>query len=134
VTIYLEGPGRRLVPVTRQVQWPVTMTSALDALADGPTAGEADRGLVSPASSLGPFGVGATRGAVLSVNLPAAFEDLAGQDQTVAAGQVVYTVTAFPSIKGVRFLVRGQPSQVPSDSGTLSPRPATRQDYSQLTK
>ncbi len=70
VTIYLEGPDRRLVPVTREVTWPATVAAALGQLADGPTAAEAARGLVSPASSLGPFGVGAKRGAIVAVNLP----------------------------------------------------------------
>ncbi len=132
VTIYLEGPRRRLVPVTRDVAWPPTVASALSQLTDGPTAAEAARGLVSPASSLGPFGAGAKRGAIVAVNLPVAFEDLAGQDQTVAASQVVFTVTAFPAVEGVRFRVGGQPAQVPSDRGVLSSRPATRSDYSQL--
>jgi len=131
VTVYLEGPGRRLVAVTRNVAWPATVAAALNQLADGPTAAEAARGLVSPASALGPFGVGAKRGAIVTVNLPVAFEDLAGQDQTVVAGQVVFTVTAFPAVRGVHFVVGGQPSQVPSDRGSLSSGPATRQDYSQ---
>lgn len=132
VSIYMEGPDHRLVPVARRVTWPATVAAALDQLADGPTAAEAARGLVSPASSLGPFGTGTKRGAILAVNLPVAFEDLAGQDQTVAAGQVVFTVTAFPAVKGVRFLVGGQASQVPSDRGSLSSGPVTRRAYSQL--
>jgi hypothetical protein len=132
VTVYLEGPRRRLVPVRREVSRPATIAGALDQLADGPTAAEAARALGSPASSLGPFSVRAGRGGVVTVNLPVAFEDLADQDQMIVAGQVVFTVTAFPAVRGVRFVVGGQPSQVPSDRGSLSSAPATRRDYSLL--
>ena len=58
VTMFLEGSNERLVPVHREVAWPATISAILGQLAAGPTARESDRGLVSPASAVGPFGVG----------------------------------------------------------------------------
>jgi len=133
VTLFLEGPNERLVPVRSEVRWPATISAALGRLAAGPTASESSQGLVSPASSVGPFRTGAVHGGVVSVNLPVSFENLGGQDQTVAAAQIVFTVTTFPGIKGVRFLMGGQRAEVPNGNGGLTPGPSTRKDYSELT-
>jgi spore germination protein GerM len=69
---------------------------------------------------------------VVSVNLPLSFENLGGQDQTVAAAQIVFTVTTFSGVQGVRFLVAGQAARVPNGNGGLTPGPSTRKDYSAL--
>jgi spore germination protein GerM len=132
VTIFLEGRYERLVPVRSKVPWPATMTALLGRLAAGPTASESSRGLVSPASSVGPFGVEPVHDGVVSVDLPVSFENLGGQDQTVAAAQIVFTVTTFPGVKGVRFLIGGQVAEVPNGSGSLTAGPSTRKDYSTL--
>jgi hypothetical protein len=129
VTMFLEGSNERLVPVHRQVVWPATIPAILGQLAAGPTARESDRGLVSPASAVGPFGVGAVRRGVVSVDLPVSFENLGGQDQTVAAAQIVFTVTTFTGVTGVRWLVAGQTAQVPNGNGSLTAGPSTRKDY-----
>jgi hypothetical protein len=129
VTMFLEGSNERLVPVHREVAWPATISAILGQLAAGPTARESDRGLVSPASAVGPFGVGPVRHGVVSVDLPVSFENLDGQDQTVAAAQVVFTVTTFTGLTGVRFLVAGQTAQVPNGNGSLTAGPSTRKDY-----
>ncbi|HXW82039.1 MAG TPA: GerMN domain-containing protein [Acidimicrobiales bacterium] len=129
VTMFLEGSDERLVPVHRQVAWPATISAILGELAAGPTARESDRGLVSPASAVGPFGVGPVRDGVVSVDLPVSFENLDGQGQTVAAAQIVFTVTTFTGVTGVRFLVAGQTAQVPNGNGSLTAGPSTRKDY-----
>jgi spore germination protein GerM len=130
VTIYMEGGNGRLVPVHRDVRWPATISAILGQLAAGPTGGESSRGLVSPASSVGPFGVGRVRDGVVLVDLPVSFESLGGQDQQVAAAQIVFTVTTFTGVKGVKFLVGGQVAQVPTGDGSLTRGPSTRRDYS----
>jgi spore germination protein GerM len=132
VTIFLEGPGEHLVPVRSEVPWPATMAALLGRLAAGPTASESSRGLVSPASSVGPFGVGAVHDGVVPVDLPESFENLGGEDQTMAAAQIVFTVTTFPGVKGVRFLIGGQAAQVPNGNGSLTAGPSTRKDYGGL--
>jgi Sporulation and spore germination len=132
VTVYMEGGTGRLVPVHRDVPWPATLSAILAQLAAGPSGQESSRGLVSPASSVGPFGVGPVRDGVVVVDLPVSFESLGGQDQQLAAAQIVFTVTTFTGVKGVRFLVGGQRAQVPTGDGSLTRGPSTRQDYSAL--
>ncbi len=132
VTVYMEGDSGRLVPVRRDVAWPATISAILGQLAAGPTAGESSHGLVSPASSVGPFGVGPVHGGVVAVDLPVSFESLGGQDQQVAAAQIVFTATTFTGVSGVRFLVGGQAAQVPTGDGSLTRGPSTRGDYAAL--
>jgi hypothetical protein len=130
VTIFLEGSNERLTRVHREVSSPATLQEIMDQLVAGPRRAESDRGLVSPASSVGPFSVGQLRDGVVTLDLPVSFENLSGQDQTAAAAQIVFTATTFTGIDGVRFLVGGQPAQVPNGNGSLSPGPSTRKDYS----
>jgi hypothetical protein len=127
--VYLEGNDQRLVGLETPVRYPATVRSALGALARGPTASQSERGFVSPASAVGPFGVGPVRRGVLTVELPVSFENLSGEDETVAAAQIVFTVTGFPGIKGVVFRLGGQAAQVPNDQGKLVMGPLTRRDY-----
>jgi spore germination protein GerM len=129
VTLFLVGRSSRLVPVRSEVRWPATIAAALVQLAAGPTDSESMRGFVSPASSVGPLSVGREHDSVVAVNLPLSFENLGGEDQTVAAAQIVFTVTTFPGVKGVRFLIGGQAAEVPNSNGTLTPGPSTRADY-----
>ncbi len=129
VTVYMEAADGRLVAVHRHVPWPATVAAILSQLAAGPTAQESSRGLVSPASSVGPFRAGPVRDGIVPVDLPVSFESLGGQDQQVAAAQIVFTVTTFTGVKGVRFLVGGQTAQVPTGNGSLTRGPSTRKDY-----
>ena len=130
VTIFLEGSNKRLTRVHREVASPATLQEIMDQLVAGPRLSESDRGLVSPASSVGPLSVGHTQDGVVTLDLPVSFENLSGQDETAAAAQIVFTATTFTGIGGVRFLVGGQPAQVPNGNGSLSPGPSTRKDYS----
>jgi spore germination protein GerM len=132
VTIFLEGRNQHLVPVRREVPAPATIEAILDQLAAGPTSSESDRGLASPASSVGHFAVGPAHEGVVSVDLPVSFENLGGQDQMVAAAQIVFTVTTFSGVEGVRFLVGGQAARVPDGNGGLAPGPSTRRAYAAL--
>jgi spore germination protein GerM len=130
VTIFLEGSNRRLTRVHREVPSPATLQEIMDQLVAGPRRSESDRGLVSPASSVGPLSVGPRQDGVVTLDLPVSFENLSGQDETAAAAQIVFTATTFTGIEGVRFLVGGQPAQVPNGNGSLSPGASTRKDYS----
>lgn len=129
VTVYLEGKNERLVAVQADVPWPAAVGAALAALGQSPTAAESARGLVSPASSVGPLTAGPLHHGVATVDLPTSFENLDGQDQVVAVAQVVFTLTAFPDIRGVAFLVGHQATQVPNEGGKLVAGPLTRSDY-----
>jgi hypothetical protein len=132
VTLYLEGANKHLERVSSYVTWPATVTALLDALARGPTAAQAGRGLVSPASAVGTFGVGPVQDGVVTIDLPASFENLGGEDQILAAAQVVFSVTTFPGIRGVHFLIGGQAVHVPNSAGQLVSGPVTPSDYASL--
>jgi hypothetical protein len=132
VTVYMQAENGRLVAVHRDVAWPATISAILGQLSAGPTAGESGHGLASPASSVGHFKVGPVHGGIVSVELPVSFESLGGQDQQVAAAQIVFTVTTFTGIRGVRFLVAGQVAHVPTGDGSLTQGPSTRGEYSSL--
>lgn len=129
VTIYMENGDGRLVPVHRDVRWPASLSAILGQLAAGPTDAESSQGLVSPASSIGPFHVGVVSDGVVSVRMPKGFQSLSGLDQQLAAAQIVFTVTTFTGITGVRFLVDGQVARVPSGNGRLTRGTSTRQDF-----
>lgn len=135
VSVYLVGP-ERLVAVSVLVARPVTVARALAALAQGPTSAEAANGLESPASSAAPISdvgtVTSTAGTVVTVDMGSSFTTLGGQDQILAAAQVVFTVTAFPSVSAVRLKIAGKAASVPTATGSLSSQPLTRADYANL--
>jgi spore germination protein GerM len=132
VKIYLVGGDKRVTAVERQVASPASVSSALNQLALGPTQGEQDRGLVSPASMVSPFGVGRVVAGVVRVDLPESFQDLDGLDQTMAVAQIVFTATSVHGVRAVRFYVAGQAAQVPEANGHLVGGPSTRADYRAL--
>ena len=130
VTVFFEGPSG-LIPVEREVTGPATLSSALDQLAGGPSTADSAAPLQSPASTVTPLAVKRVVGGTAWITVPAAFAKLGGQDQIVAAAQIVYTATALPGITGVMLLVNGQRSEVPVGDGTLTQGPLTRADYPQ---
>ena len=132
VTLWLEGGNQKLVPVRAYIAWPATIGGLLNALVQGPTETQSQRGLVSPASAVGPLSSGTPRHGIVPVDLPASFENLGGSDQLLAAAQIVYTLTGFPGVKGIVFKVVGQRANVPNARGKLVAGPLTRAAYSSL--
>ena len=130
VTVFFEGPNG-LVPVERQVTGRATLSAALDKLASGPSAADSAAALQSPASTVTPLALKRVEAGVAWIWVPATFAQLGGQDQIIAAAQIVYTATAAPGITGVMLLVNGQRSDVPVADGTLKQGPLTRADYPQ---
>jgi len=131
VAIYLKG-RQRLVAVDRAVSDPVTVRSALSALAQGATNSESAQGLESPVSLATPLSLKSIKGTTAVVDLPSSFANLGGQDQIIAVAQIVYTLSLFPRIRQVSIRVGGSPAQVPTGTGRLSPGPLTRKDYASL--
>jgi spore germination protein GerM len=131
VAVYLEGE-QHLVIASRTVAVPATLGSALAELAQGVTSAESAEGLVSPVSTATPISLTALNGGTAVVNVASSFANLGGQDQIIAAAQIVYTLTLFPGVGQVTIRVRGRPAQVPTETGRLSPGPLTREDYANL--
>jgi hypothetical protein len=122
-----------LVPVAREVPKTVAVgAAAMRALIAGPTAAEAT---ASPAPfSLLPAG---TRFIGLTINAAVATVDLSGE---FAGGggtasvygrlaQVVYTLTQFPTVSSVRFLLDGVAVTTFSSEGVLLDKPLKRTDF-----
>lgn len=72
-------------------------------------------------------------GGIATVDLSGAFESGGGTaSTTMRLAQVVYTLTQFPTVKGVRFRLDGRPVSVFGGEGIVLDRPATRKDYEAL--
>ncbi|HAM02440.1 MAG TPA: hypothetical protein DCQ30_09490 [Acidimicrobiaceae bacterium] len=128
VTLYFEGP-QGLVPVVRKVRAPGTVTASLAELGNGPTSSDGNGMLQSPVSTVTPLTLKSIQNSTAYVSVPTAFSNLGGQEQIVAAAQVVYTVTAVAGLSAVVLLVNGQAAQVPVSGGNLHQGPLTRADY-----
>jgi immunoglobulin-like protein involved in spore germination/sporulation and spore germination protein len=69
-------------------------------------------------------------GGIATVNLSREFEEGGGSASVLARlAQVVYTLTQFPTVKGVTFELDGEPVEVLGGEGAVLRDPATREDY-----
>ena len=106
-------------------------TAALEALLGGPTASENGVGTAIPD---GTRLLGLTvRNGVATVDLTSEFESGGGSlSMQMRLGQVVYTLTQFPTVEGVRFELDGRPVDVFSGEGIILDHPVSRADYDDL--
>jgi germination protein M len=132
---YFESvPGSSgLVPILREV--PATKavaTAAIAALLEGPTSDES--GAMSSAIPAGTRLLGLTiNDGVATVDLSREFESGGGSaSATVRLGQVVYTLTQFPTVKSVVFEVDGRTVTVFGSEGIVLDGPVGRADYINL--
>jgi hypothetical protein len=129
---YLDGPigSAGLVPVVREIpQQPTVGTAAMEALLAGPTSDETAAGVASavPAGSR-LLGLSIADG-VASVDLSGEFESGGGSTSIfVRLGQVIYTLTQFPTVQAVRFQIDGRPVTVFSSEGLIIDGPLGRSD------
>ena len=118
----------RAVPSTKAVA-----TAAVNALLSGPTSAETARSITTtvPAGSqlLGLTIVGG----VATVNLSKEFESGGGSASVLTRlGQVVYTLTQFPTVKTVVFQIEGVTSTTFGSEGVVLDKPVGRADYVSL--
>src|SRR5215211_2762233 len=127
--------GERLVPQLRtHARTPAVATAALAALLAGPTRAERGSGITTaiPAGTR-PLGV-AIKGGVATVDLTSEYQSGGGSlSMQVRLGQVVYTLTQFPTVKAVRFQLDGRPVDVFSGEGIVLDHPVGRRDYADLS-
>ena len=70
---------------------------------------------------------------IATVDLSSEFEAGGGSSAVLTRlGQVVYTLTQFPSVKSVVFQIEGQTTSVSSGDGVVLDRPVGRADYVKL--
>jgi Immunoglobulin-like domain of bacterial spore germination/Sporulation and spore germination len=123
-----------LVAVLREVPGTTAVArAAMNALLDGPSSAEAGRSIstaVPDGSQL--LGLSIKDG-VATVDLSSEFESGGGSASVLTRlGQVVYTLTQFPSVKSVVFQIEGETRSVFSSEGVVLDGPVGRSDYVQL--
>ena len=122
-----------LVPVLRQVpKTSAVGAAAMNALLAGPN--DTELGARPAMYTVVPEGtrfLGLTiDGGVATVNLSREFESGGGSASVLGRlAQVVYTLTQFPTITGVRFELDGQPVTTFSGEGVVLDGPVGRTDY-----
>lgn len=134
---YILGGGvgvEGLVPTLREV--PRTAGVARAAMAALLDAGSTTDAYVRISSAI-PTGTRllgvSVRDAVATVNLSREFETGGGSaSMSYRLGQVVYTLTQFPTVQSVQFQVEGKPVTAFGGEGIALDRPQTRFDYEQL--
>jgi hypothetical protein len=121
-------PAMRDVPQTRSVG-----RAALEQLLGGPTAAERRDEVgsqVPPGTRLLGLDIG---DGIATVDLSGEYESGGGTlSMTMRLAQVVYTLTQFPTVDGVRFRLDGAPVNVFSGEGIVIEEPLRRADYDEL--
>jgi Sporulation and spore germination len=157
VNVYFMGTNNRLKLVLVEIPLPVTLSSTLIALFNGPGSTQSGgptgvQTAIPPGTQLLLASISST---VATVDLSPQIEDAVGEQVIQAFAQIVYTVTnsdKCPSkplapttsttekgsgaprcVDRVLFEIDGQPQQVPiAPSGAETSKPVTRADYRQL--
>jgi spore germination protein GerM/N-acetylneuraminic acid mutarotase len=127
--------GEQLVPELRtHAATQRVATAALEALLAGPTGTEraSDITTAIPAGTR-LLGISIKR-SVATVDLTSEYQSGGGsRSMQVRLGQVVYTLTQFPTVKTVRFRLDGAPVNVFSSEGIVLDHPVGRSDYKDLS-
>jgi hypothetical protein len=126
--------GESLAPVARA--HPPTLgvaTAAINALVAGPTRAERKSGVTTAVpSGTRLLGISITKG-VATVDLTSEYQSGGGSlSMQMRLGQVVYTLTQFPTVKAVLFRLDGAPVNVFSGEGIVLDHPVSRSDYKDL--
>lgn len=120
--------GHRTIPHTLALG-----TAAMEALLAGPSAHEADLGFTSEIPEGSELLGLEIENAIATVNLSAEFESGGGSFSVSARlVQVIYTLTQFPTVDAVEFLLEGEPVEIFSGEGVVIDGPAGRASGSLL--
>jgi germination protein M len=126
--------GEELVSVRRTHEaTPRVATAAIEELLEGPTQEERAAGFTSaiPAGTR-LLGISIKDG-VATIDLTSEYQSGGGSlSMQVRLGQVVYTLTQFPTVKTVSFRLDGNPVSVFSSEGIVLSQPVGRADYKDL--
>lgn len=118
----------RTVPASPRVG-----TAALEALLAGPTEEERAADVFSAVPDGTELRSLTIEGGVATVDLSAAFEAAGGTfGETMRLGQLVYTLTQFPTVEGVVLEIEGRRADVFGGHGILLDLPMERRDYADL--
>jgi spore germination protein GerM len=130
--------GGQLKGYPRSLAKPLTTNSVLTALQEGPPAGDPGVGIRSAVPRKGQAVIRSTEdgSGVATIELPPGFfEQTPPEDQLLAIGQLVLTVTEVGGIGQVLFMQSGSPLPVPRGPGgglSNGTEPLARRDYQEL--
>lgn len=135
--IFLVVPGRpggsgSLRAVPRDVD--STPAELLTALLAGPNQGEQRAQLTTAVPAGTRLNSARVLNGALNVDLAGAIDQLTGETLIEAVAQIVLTATEIPSIRSVRLLIDGVPSEWPDGAGQLQAAPLTRYDFPGLVE
>ncbi len=123
------APVRHHVPATKEVA-----KAAMQELIAGPTTEEKAAGFTTALPDKTLFLGIALNGSVATVDLSKEYESGGGtMSMTARLGQVVYTLTQFPTVESVSFKLDGKPVEVFGGEGLILDHPVTRADYEYVT-
>jgi hypothetical protein len=125
-------PGSEgLVAVLREIPGTKSVAkAAVNALLAGPTSGEKGRAITTAIPDGSQLLSLSVDSGVATVDLSAEFESGGGSASVMTRlGQMVYTLTQFPTIKSVIFQIEGVTKTSFSSEGVVLSKPATRGDY-----
>lgn len=136
-TLYFIDNNGVLVSYPRALRQGATSSEILQALEEGPLPGNLGIGLRSavPSRSAAPLKVTEDGSGVATVDLPANFfEIVTPEDQRLAIGQIVLTLTQIRGVGQVLFTLAGGPTTVPRGAGDQSQAgvPLPARDYAEL--
>ncbi len=108
--------------------------AAMKALLEGPTAAEQDAGVVSTIPEGTTFlGLTIDKG-IATVDLSKEYASGGGSlSMALRLAQVVFTLTQFPTVEGVNFMLDGEPVEVFGGEGIILDHPVDRSDYEDLS-
>ena len=111
-------------------------SSALDALYAGPAVSDLAIGqrtaLPPELASVDPLKIDAKTKTAM-VSLPSIFRSTESGVEARRTAQIVYTLTQFPTITSVSFVIDGSPYDVITDNGKRAKGPVDRTDYESLS-
>jgi N-acetylneuraminic acid mutarotase len=126
--------GEHLVPVVRTHEKTLEVaTAAINALVAGPTHAERASGVTTAVpGGTRLLGISISKG-VATVDLTSEYQSGGGSlSMQMRLGQVVYTLTQFPTVKAVLFQLDDAPVNVFSSEGIILENPVGRSDYKDL--
>ncbi|MET8911416.1 GerMN domain-containing protein [Micromonospora sp. NPDC004551] len=127
---FVRGDG--LAVVTRRVDGLPDVDAHLQHLLAGPDGAERDGGLATALPGTVAVAGATLAGAVATVDVRQAGEETGRNDEVLAFGQIVCTLTQRPDVDSVAFRRDGQPLEVPRADGNVSSLPLTAADYRPL--
>jgi hypothetical protein len=135
VTVWLVSPTQQyLVPVQRSLRTTATLRTVLNALLDGPSTPEREKGVRTAISgTVHLLGWKATT-SLATLDFNQAFGQISGTEQVLAVAQVVFTASGeLGENCGIQFKIDGVPTEVPTATGAQVAGPVHLLQYLTLT-